>query len=211
MARRVRDRASRVGDAVGAVGPVKSVDAHLQTIVETVAPLPELDLTLLDAHGCVLAEDVVAGTSLPSFDNSSMDGYAVRVADVAHASEAMPVRLPVVADIAAGATGGYSVQSGLCVRIMTGAPVPPGADAVVPVEWTDGGVASVEIRRAPAPGQYIRRVGEDVMAGTTVLAAGTYLQAPQLGLLAAVGRARVRARPKPRVVIVSTGSELVEV
>jgi molybdopterin molybdotransferase len=159
----------------------------------------------------VLAEDVVASRSLPSFDNSSMDGYAVRYDDVAAASEDHPVLLPVIGDIAAGSGGVYTINSGLCVRIMTGAPLPAGADAVVPVEWTDGGVARVRIDRAPWPGQNIRRAGEDVVAGETVLTAGTGLGAAQIGLLAALGKPRVRVRPKPRVVVFSTGNELVDV
>jgi molybdopterin molybdotransferase len=187
-----------------------TVDAHLDAILAVVQPLPELDLTLLDAHGCVLAEDVVATESLPNFDNAQMDGYAVRAADLAAATEATPVTLPVVADIAAGSRGTYSVQPGLCVRIMTGAQMPSGADAVVPVEWTDGGLVNVAINRGTEAGSYVRKAGEDALAGSVVLSAGTYLQAAQLGLIAAVGRPRVRARPKPRVVIVSTGSELVE-
>ena len=187
-----------------------TVDAHLDAILAVVRPLPELDLTLLDAHGCVLAEDVVATGALPGFDNAQMDGYAVRAADLAAATDATPVTLPVVADIAAGSRGTYSVQPGLCVRIMTGALMPAGADAVVPVEWTDGGLVNVAITRSTEAGSYVRKAGEDAAAGSVVLSAGTYLQAAQLGLIAAVGRPRVRARPKPRVVIVSTGSELVE-
>jgi molybdopterin molybdotransferase len=153
---------------------------------------------------------VVAGYPLPPFDNSAMDGYAVRAADIAAAAEGTPVVLPVVGDIAAGSSTPYTVQPGLCVRIMTGAPLPPGADAVVPVEWTDGGIAQVEVRRAAALGAHIRRAGEDVAPSTQVLAAGTYLGAAQVGLLAAVGRDRVSVRPRPRVVVLSTGSELVE-
>ena len=187
-----------------------SVDEHLEAILAVVGPLPELDLTLLDAHGCVLAEDVVADSPLPNFDNAQMDGYAVRAADLAAATETTPVLLPVVGDIAAGSRGTFSVQPGLCVRIMTGAPMPSGADAVVPVEWTDGGLVNVAVHRSTEAGGYVRRAGEDAPAGATVLAAGTYLQAAQLGLIAAVGKPRVRARPKPRVVVVSTGSELVE-
>jgi molybdopterin molybdotransferase len=197
------------GFAASAATPV-SVDGHLDAILDIVRPLPELDLTLLDAHGCVLAEDIVATAPLPGFDNSAMDGYAVRASDLASASESSPVVLPVVGDVAAGSRGTFTVQPGLSVRIMTGAPVPTGADAVVPVEWTDAGIAHVSIRRAPEVGGAIRRAGEDVAAGATVLAGGTYLQAAQLGLIAAVGRSRVRARPKPRVVVISTGSELVE-
>lgn len=189
---------------------LKSVDAQLEHILASAEPLSALDLSLLDAHGCVLAEDVSAPFPLPPFDNSSMDGYAVRAADLAGASDATPITLPVVGDIAAGSATPYTVQPGLCVRIMTGAPLPPGADAVVPIEWTDEGLANVAIRKAPAVGASIRRAGEDVAAGTVVLPSGTHLGATQVGLLAAVGRDRVWVRPRPRVVVLSTGSELVE-
>jgi molybdopterin molybdotransferase len=190
--------------------PLKNVDQHLADILATIEPIAALDLQLLDAHGCMLAEAVVAEVDLPPFDNSSMDGYAVRVADVADASESSPARLPVVGDIAAGSQAAYTVQPGLSVRIMTGAPVPTGADAVVPLEWTDGGIAGVSINRPAAAGANIRRRGEDVRVGDLVLDVGTRLGPGQLGLLAAVGRDRVKVRPRPRVVILSTGSELVE-
>ena len=189
---------------------MKTVDEHLAAVLDGIGALSPLELTLLDAHGCVLAEDVAATHPLPPFDNSAMDGYAVRAADIATATESTPVTLPVVGDIAAGSVTPYSVQPGLCVRIMTGAPLPPGADAVVPQEWTDEGLAQVSIRAAAGPGQHIRRAGEDVAPGTAVLTAGTHLGATQIGLLAAVGRDRVLARPRPRVVILSTGSELVD-
>ncbi len=183
-----------------------SVDEHLARVLSRVQPLAPLDLQLLDAHGCVLDEDVVAPGPLPRFDNSGMDGYAVLTRDLAE----LPVTLPVLGDVAAGPASPLVVQSGLCVRIMTGAALPLGADAVVPVEWTDGGVDRVEIRRAPEPGAYVRRAGEDVAAGETVLPRGTFLGSAQVGLAAAVGRSRVLVRPRPRVVVVSTGSELVE-
>jgi molybdopterin molybdotransferase len=189
---------------------VKSVDEHLASVLLGIGPLSALELTLLDAHGCVLAEDVSAPHPLPPFDNSAMDGYAVRAVDVTTASEASPVTLPVVGDIAAGSVTPYSVQPGLCVRIMTGAPMPPGADAVVPQEWTDEGLAQVAIRQPVEVGRHVRRAGEDVVPGTVVLTAGTHLGATQVGLLAAVGRDRVLARPRPRVVVLSTGSELVD-
>jgi molybdopterin molybdotransferase len=192
------------------VTALKSVDAHLADVMSVVEPLSGLDLTLSDAHGTVLVEDVTAQFALPPFDNSAMDGYAVRSEDIRRATADTPVVLPVVGDIAAGSTSPYTVQPGLCVRIMTGAPMPPGADAVVPVEDTDGGVAQVAIRRAAPAGSCIRREGEDAPAGAEVLAAGTHLGATQLALLAAVGRDRVQVRPRPRVVVLSTGSELVE-
>jgi molybdopterin molybdotransferase len=186
------------------------VEEHLGRILDAVTPLSSLELTLSDAHGCVLAEDISSVFPLPPFDNSAMDGYAVRSDDIRTASDTDPVVLPVVGDIAAGSSGPYTVQPGLCVRIMTGAPLPAGADVVIPVEWTDGGIAQVAIRRPAPPGAHIRRAGEDAATGTTVLTAGTHLGATQIGLLAAVGRDRVLARPRPRVVVLSTGSELVD-
>ncbi|WP_129665632.1 gephyrin-like molybdotransferase Glp [Phytoactinopolyspora endophytica] len=189
---------------------MKRVADHLSDILETIRPLPALDVQLLDAHGCVLIEDVVAPWPLPQFDNSAMDGYAVLADDVAGASEDDPVELPVVADIAAGDLQVSAISSGLTARIMTGAPMPARADAVVPVEHTDGGTARVRITSPAKPSAHVRRAGEDVNSGDVVLGAGTYLGAPQIGLLAAVGRDRVAVRPKPRIVVISTGSELVE-
>ena len=189
---------------------LKPVDTHLADILDAVEVLAPLDVTLLDAHGCVLAEDISAAHPLPPFDNSAMDGYATRSVDIAGATEHTPVTLPVVGDIAAGSATPYTVQPGLCVRIMTGAPMPPGADTVVPVEWTDGGIAHVSIRRAAPPGAHVRHAGEDVAAGTTVLQVGAHLGAPQVGLLAAVGRERALVRPRPRVVVLSTGTELLD-
>ncbi|MDX6199006.1 MAG: molybdopterin molybdotransferase [Actinomycetota bacterium] len=185
---------------------MRTVAEHLATVLSVVHILPGLELGLMDAHGCVLAEDVTAPAPLPGFDNSAMDGYAVRVADLEH----VPAILPVVGDIAAGPASPLRVQPGLCVRIMTGAMMPAGADAVVPLEWTDGGVAQVRIDRRPDLGAFVRRAGEDVTAGTVVLPTGTHLGAAQIGLAAAVGRSRLIVRPRPRVVVVSTGSELVE-
>jgi molybdopterin molybdotransferase len=189
---------------------VRTVAEHLAAVLSVVQPLAPLELSLMDAHNCVLTEDVVAPAPLPGFDNSAMDGYAVRAADVAGASESAPVVLPVTGDVAAGPASPLRVQPGVCVRIMTGAMLPAGADAVVPVEWTDGGVASVAVRRTPPVGAHIRRSGEDVAAGEIVLAAGAHLGAAQIGLAAAVGRSRLVVRPRPRVVVVSTGTELVE-
>ena len=187
-----------------------TVAQHLARVLDVVQPLAPLQLGLMDAHGCVLTEDVVAPAPLPAFDNSSMDGYAVRAADVAAAREDRPVVLPVTGDVAAGPASPLRVQPGVCVRIMTGAMMPAGADAVVPLEWTDGGVAQVAVRRAAPVGAHVRAVGEDVAAGEVVLAEGTHLGAVQVGLAAAVGRSRVLVRPRPRVVVVSTGSELTE-
>ncbi|MGN6244409.1 MAG: molybdotransferase-like divisome protein Glp [Motilibacteraceae bacterium] len=189
--------------------PLVRVEEHLARVLHGIGPLAPLDLTLGDAHGCILAEDVVSAVDLPAFDNSSMDGYAVRLADVEGASEENPAVIPVVGDIAAGSASPYRVQPGFTARIMTGAPFPPGAEAVVPIEWTDGGISSVRITRSPDEGAYVRRRGEDVARGELILSTGTRLGPNQIGLLAAVGRSRVVVRPRPRVVVMSTGSELV--
>ncbi|MFH9043308.1 gephyrin-like molybdotransferase Glp [Streptomyces sp. NPDC017966] len=206
-----------------------SVDEHLDDILATVRPLEPIELNLLDAQGCVLVEDVTVPVSLPPFDNSSMDGYAVRVADVAGASERYPAALDVVGDVAAGAAGLLHVGPGQAARIMTGAPLPPGAETVVPVEWTDGGLGEgpvtgmrarslapegatgqVNVYRPAGARAHVRAEGSDVRAGDRALATGTVLGPPQISLLAAIGRGTVRVRPRPRVVVLSTGSELVQ-
>jgi molybdopterin molybdotransferase len=189
---------------------MKSVDAHLEDVLAEVSPLGSLDMTLADAHGCVLDENVSTTFPLPPFDNAATDGYAARSEDLVGATAASPRVLHVVGDIAPGSTTPYTVQPGLTVRIATGAPMPPGADVVVPVQDTDGGVAQVGIRREVRAGHYIRVAGGDAPAGSPVLDAGAHLGATQIGLLAAVGRDRVVVRPRPRVVVLSTGGELVE-
>ncbi len=189
---------------------MKSVDEHLAACLRGIDVLSPIDLQLLDAQGCVLAEDVIARTDLPVFDNSAMDGYAVHSVDVASASPTTPVTLPVLGDVPAGSVSAHGLAPGTAIRIMTGAPLPSGADAVVQVELTDGGVANVKIHGAVPPGRHVRRGGDDVLSGDIVLPKGTRLGPRQIGLLAAIGRDRVLARPKPRVVVLSTGSELVE-
>ena len=188
---------------------MKSVDEHLKDILSGLSPLSPLQIQLLDAQGCVLVEDVAAPWPMPSFDNSSMDGYAVHSADVAAASAVSPVTLKVVADLPAGTDKIVHVREGTTARIMTGAPMPSGADAVVPIEWTDEGVVDVRVNRAPAPGEFVRRAGSDVEAGTVVVAAGSHLRPAQLAVLASAGRDRVLVRPRPRVVVLATGNELV--
>ena len=189
---------------------LSTVDEHVERIVESLQPLPPYDQPLLEAVGLPVCEDIAAPMDLPSFDNSAMDGYAVYFDDVVTASYDHPVHLPVVGEMAAGQTKLFALSPGTTVRIMTGAPIPQGADAVVPVEWTDGGVAAVRITQAPTLHQHIRRRGEDVQNGDVLLEDGSVLGPRQLGLLASVGRSQVRARPRPRVVIISTGSELRE-
>ncbi|GAA3201433.1 molybdotransferase-like divisome protein Glp [Actinocorallia longicatena] len=183
---------------------MRTVEEHLRAVLSQLTPLPSLQMALLESAGTVLAEPVTAPVSLPPFDNSAMDGYAVCASDLA----VLPVTLPVVGDVAAGDGGVIGIRPGLAARIMTGAPMPGGADTVIPVEWTDGGAVSVTIRQGAAAGNYVRRAGEDVRAGDVVLPAGTRLGAPQLGMAAAVGRAHLMVRPRPRVVVLSTGDEL---
>ena len=187
-----------------------SVEAHLAEILGTVRPLAPTELSLSDANGLVLAENVTASVPLPSFDNSAMDGYAVRVGDVAAASERAPVTLPVVGEIAAGDTGAYALAPGTSIRIMTGAMLPHGTEAVVPVEWTDGGAARVTVYGRVEPGHALRPAGEDARAGEVLVSAGTMLRPMHIAVIAATGRGTVRVRPRPRVVVLSTGNELAE-
>ena len=189
---------------------LSTVDEHVERIVESLDPLHPYDQPLLEALGLPVCENITAPMDLPAFDNSAMDGYAVYFDDVVTASEDHPVHLPVVGEMAAGQTKLFALSPGTTVRIMTGAPVPQGADAIVPVEWTDGGVASVRITKAPQLDQHVRHKGEDVQVGDVLLEDGSILGPRQLGLLASVGRSQVRSRPRPRIVIMSTGAELRE-
>ena len=187
-----------------------SVDDYCEGILAGLEPLDPITLPLADSHGCVLAEDVVAQWPLPSFDNSSMDGYAVMASDVSSAAEASPVTLTVIDDVPAGSRADVALRPGCAVRIMTGAPIPSGTDCIVPVEVTDAGTDSVEIRERVAAGSYIRRAGEDVIIGDVVVRAGTLLSSRHLAVIAAVGKGHVVVYPRPRVAVLSTGSELVE-
>ncbi len=187
-----------------------SVDDYRRGILAGIAPLAPLELPLSSAHGCVLAVDVAAPWPLPSFDNSAMDGYAVLAADLVGATEQEPATLAVIDDVPAGYRATEAVRPGTAVRIMTGAPMPDGADAVVPVELTDGGTETVTVAGSVAPGAHIRRAAGDVVAGEVVLTAGTLIGARQVAILAAVGSGLVIAHPRPRIAVISTGSELVE-
>jgi len=189
---------------------VITVQEHLCRIVDSVQRLPPVCLDLLEAQGCVLAQNVTSEVPLPGFRNSAMDGYAVRGADLVTASPAAPVTLPVVRDIAAGNTEMLSLAPGDSVRIMTGAPMPDGADAVVPVEVTDGGLLEVRVSAPVDAGQHVRHAGEDIAVGECVMGDGTRLGPAQIALLAAVGTGQVRVTPKPRVAVISTGDELIE-
>jgi molybdopterin molybdotransferase len=183
-----------------------SVDEALERILTRVRPLPPARMALLDALGRVLAEDIVADRDVPSFRNSAMDGYAVRGADVASA----PVQLRVTGDIAAGATPNGGVGAGEAMRIMTGAPMPDGADTVVRVEDTDNRTDTVTIMTVTKPGTSVRAAGEDLKTGETILRSGTVLRAAEIGVLATLGRTAALVVPAARVAILSTGDELVE-
>jgi molybdopterin molybdotransferase len=190
---------------------LRTVDEHLSIVLDGIGSIDSIELTLLDAQGLLLAENVTSDFPLPSFDNSAMDGYAVRAIDTRDATAVDPVRLQVVGDIAAGASSRSGMGPGLAMRIMTGAPIPAGADAVIQLEDTDRGLARVAINRPARTGECVRRAGEDLAGGSPALGAGAALGPQQLALLAAIGRDRVTVRPRPRVIILSTGSELIEV
>jgi molybdopterin molybdotransferase len=184
----------------------------LAEVLARVGPLPAREVPPGDALGCVLTEDVTAAEDLPPFANSAMDGFAVRAADLAGAGPDRRVRLAVAGEVFAGSAQLPTVTPGTAVRIMTGGALPPGADAVVPIEQTTRGddPGAVLVGAAPGEGACIRSAGEDVRRGTVVLRAGTLLDPAAIGMLASVGRAAVRVHPRPRVAVVSTGDELVE-
>jgi len=192
------------------MGTVRTVGEHQSVIAELITRPEAVVVPLEQAVGRVLAQDLVAARPLPAFDNSAMDGYAVRAADIACAAESSPVTLPVAEDIPAGRVDGPALKAGTAHRIMTGAPIPDGADAVVQVEATDGGTTTVAINAARTAGTHVRTAGEDVQAGETVLCAGAVIGASQLGLIAALGEPSVTVIPTVRVLVISTGSELVE-
>lgn len=183
-----------------------SADEALERILASVPRLDAVEVPILDALGLVLADDVTADRDVPPFRNSAMDGYAVRGADVA----TIPVELRVVGEITAGRFPDRAVGEGEAMRIMTGAPMPEGADTVVRVEDTDNATDVVTIAAATPQGTSVRQAGEDLRAGEAILAAGTVLRPAEIGLLASVGRPRVRVRKRPRVAVFSTGDEIVD-
>jgi molybdopterin molybdotransferase len=180
-------------------------------ILEHINTLTVERVALLDALGRVLAEPVRAPMTLPAWDNSAMDGYAVRGADIDAATADRPVRLRVLETVAAGRFATRPVRDGEATRIMTGAPLPEGADTVVRVEDTDGGTTEVLVRDARDARRNVRPRGEDFREGDALLDAGTPLGAAQLGILASIGRATVDVHRRPRVAIMGSGDELVDV
>jgi molybdopterin molybdotransferase len=197
------------------IGEMLTVEEARAAVLGRISRLEPERVEVLESLGCVLAADIVSDIDVAPFDNSAMDGYAVRAADTSGASAEAPVVLQVVDHIAAGRVSSVRVGPGEAARIMTGAPVPAGADAIVMVEHTEslteqgstGG--TVAIQRAAVHGDHIRLKGEDVRVGETVLTAGEVVNAASVGLMAALGCARVDVYRRPRVAIVSTGDELV--
>ncbi len=187
-----------------------SVAEAVRRVVEGAQPMPIERVPLLDANGRVLAQPVVAGYTLPHWDNSAMDGYAVRASDIAGASAGTPVTLRVLETVAAGAFPSIRVGQGEATRIMTGAPLPEGADTVVRVEDTDAGIERVQVREARDARKNIRPRGEDFHQGTEVLAAGASVQPAQIGVLASLGMASVDVHRRPAVAILGSGDELVD-
>ncbi len=199
-----------------------SVEEALTEILSHVRPLEPERVPILEALGRVLAEEIVSDIDIPPFDNSAMDGYAVRAADVAAAAPESPVRLTVVGSVAAGYVAGVGVEPGTAIRIMTGAPLPDGADAVVPLEDTgdadrprearlEAPSPTVEVRRAVKPRDNVRPAGEDVRRGERVLEPGRRIRPQEIGVLASLGRETVLVHRRPRVAILATGDELLEV
>jgi molybdopterin molybdotransferase len=201
--------ASRHAHDHDAAGGLISVDDARQRVLSQTHPLSPLRLPLTDAHGCVAAEDVVAAMDLPEFASSAMDGYAVRASDVAGAIPAKPVELKVVGSALIGHRPEGTVGAGEAIQIATGAPIPAGADCVVPIENAIADGDLVAALDGPTPGTHVRPRGEDVSEGDVLVPGGKRLGAPELGLLANAGHPTPLVHPRPRVVVLSTGDELV--
>jgi molybdopterin molybdotransferase len=194
----------------GSVGGLLPVEEIRDRILARVQPLSPIDLPLQEAFGCVAARDTIAELSLPEFSSSAMDGFACRAQDVASATTETPVELRVVGRALIGHRPDATVGSNEAVRIDTGAPIPAGADCVVPIEFTEVRANKVWIRQGASEGRHVRPAAEDVRAGDVLVPGGRRLSAPELGLLATAGHPHVLAHPRPRVIVISTGDELVE-
>jgi len=188
-----------------------TVEEALDKILSHVEPLGCEKVSILEALRRVIGEDILANRDIPPFDNSGMDGYATRSEDIQNASSAHPVRLEVIEDLPAGFVSRKKVGKGKTIRIMTGAPIPEGADTVVPLEDTKEEDGFVSIFEAVPSGEYIRRAGEDVKKEECVVFKGDLIRPAQVGMLASVGRSFVSVYQRPLVAIVCTGEELVDV
>jgi molybdopterin molybdotransferase len=189
---------------------VRSLDEQLERVLDAAVRPAPVRVAISEAQGMLCAEEVVAQRALPGFDQAAVDGYAVRSVDVTE----VPVTLPVVGEIAAGSRQPLRLQPGQAVRVATGSALPALADAVVPLGHTEDGMAQaarVTVARAVPSKAYVRRVGEDVQTGDVAVRPGAVIGSAQVGLLAAVGRAKVRVHPRPRLSVLSVGDELVDV
>ena len=199
-----------------------SVEEALAKILSHVRPLGPERVPILEAQGRVLTEQIVSDIDIPPFDNSAMDGYAVSSADVARATPSTPVSLAVIGSVAAGYVAGTHLEPGTAIRIMTGAPLPEGADAVVPYEDTSdfdrakderlaAPAGAIDVRKAVQARDHVRPAGEDIFAGEQVMAPGRVIRAQEIGVLASLGRETVLVHRRPRVAILATGDELLEI
>ena len=187
-----------------------NIEEALKAILDHATPLTPVAMPLDEAAGLVLAEDVMARGNVPPFANSAMDGFAVIASDIQQAAETMPARLHILEDVPAGTVATQPVRPGTTIRIMTGAPLPDGADTVVHVEVTRTEGNDVLIMLALKAGVNVRRMGEDMKDGAVVLTAGTVLRPGEVGVCAAAGHATVAVFPRARVAVLTTGSELVD-
>ena len=190
---------------------MRTVERHLDEILAAVPQPDSIELAVLDAQGLLCAEEVVSQRALPAFDQAALDGYAARAEDVLSASVEVPVELAVVGESFPGADSPSSIGPGLAFKVAAGAMLPHGADVVVPAVWTDQGPVRVAVQAGPPAGSYVRRAGDDVAVGDAAVGVGTPIGPAQISLLAAVGRERVLVRPRPRVVVLCAGTELVDV
>ena len=188
-----------------------TVEEALDTILAQVRVLGTERVDILSSRGRVLAENIISALNVPPLDNSSMDGYAVRAGDVAGAVPGHPVTLTVIGDLPAGYTARQAVGPGQALRIMTGAPVPEGADTVIMQENTSSQGSAVAIRQGEKAGVNIRRAGEDIKQGALLFPAGTFVRPAHIGIMASIKRAMVSVYQRPRVAILSTGDELVDI
>ncbi len=184
---------------------------YLAGVLRGLRPLPPMDIDLTQAYGNVLASDVVSPSPLPAFDHAAIDGYAARCEDLGDTATGKPVRLNVVGDLVAASWRPVRLSPGTCFSVAAGAPLPAGADVVVPVAATDQGMAVVEVYSAPKRGHGLRRAGDELPAGSVLARSGAYVTPALVSILAACGVGHVVVRPSPRVVVIATGDELVDV
>lgn len=189
----------------------RTVEEQLNAVLSNIEPLEPFPIGLMESRGCVLVEDVLAPWPLPAFDTASVDGYAVQALQTIVAEPNDPVILRVIDVVAPGERPTRELSAGTAIRVSAGSALPKDTEAVVPVEHTNGGDEEVAIYEPARYGQFVRREGEDVRSGDVVAKAGTAIDARTLGLMAAVGRSQVEARPRPRVVVVSIGQELLDI